>query len=269
MSMNLMPMAQGFSSFNPMSMYQQNSFMNYNSANIYQQNYCQPQYNYNSLYNNYGSSLNNYGNSYNIYNNFFGSTGFSSPMMMQQPMMMQGMGLPSFPMMMQQPMMQQPMIAPQQSNSLNVLQMLMGLLVPLLMNGTQAHTVDEDEVIVEKKEPELELIADNGGNDTYNVSDSNRNVIFYQDSDANTFNIGGTDNTVSIYDIGKDDRVHLAGKAADWKVIEEGGALTEGPNAGNQRKHLTYENSSTGTVVTVATDNGKVTNSLAAHVSFG
>lgn len=91
-------------------------------------------------------------------------------------------------------------------------------------------------------------IRDTRGDDTYRVNGSRNNIRFHGDRDANTFIIDGTLNTISIDNLGRDDRVILEGPRSDWEID------TEGPRRDGV---VRLRNKNTGNEVTVATDGGR------------
>jgi len=202
---------QTFPNYNNTNYNMNNSMSNYNNYNNYNNNL------YNNNYNNYNTSNyntsvypttnNNYNTSVyptsnnitNIYNNYYGIQNMGTPSYgaQQQVMFPQMQQQVMFPQAQQQtmyPQMQQQVMFPQvqqQDNSANMMQQMLGMLLPLLMqllgSGTNATngttTVDQTEISVDDKgvwgDPHFETTGKNGEKvkfdqkgkvgDTYNV----------------------------------------------------------------------------------------------------
>jgi hypothetical protein len=75
-----------------------------------------------------------------------------------------------------------------------------------------------------------------------------RNIRFIGDDGKNSFNLGGKNNRFEVANLGADDRVTLTGAQADWQRLTD-----DNPNDGI----VTLKNATTGTTVTLKTDNSR------------
>ncbi len=94
------------------------------------------------------------------------------------------------------------------------------------------------------------LVEDTDGANNHSVFGSDNRVEFVGDQDANSFHIGGESNEVSIYNVGGDDNIYLAGCAHQWEEV----CLPESEQSRDSSHSLTYHNTETNTYVKVASD---------------
>jgi len=97
------------------------------------------------------------------------------------------------------------------------------------------------------------LVKDDAGRDNNYVSGVGNRVEFIGDSQANTFNVGGEENVVSIYNLGKDDVVKLSGPASLWETVDTPQSVASRGSS----HHLVYHNLDSNTYVKIASDESK------------
>ena len=93
-----------------------------------------------------------------------------------------------------------------------------------------------------------QTIRDSRGDTHQEVSGHNNNISYTGDRGANTFRVGGFNNTVSISNVGRDETVQLEGPPSDWQIL---------PDNDSEDGVVTYYNARTNNKVTVATDDGR------------